>query len=50
MKNTDVKLQVQKVKSTGSTIKRKPVPVQDLHLEVPANTWQNMVDRLAKGL
>jgi len=33
----------QKAKSTQSTTQRKPVPVQDLHLEVPANTWANMI-------
>lgn len=35
--------------STQLTQKKKPVPVQDLHLEVPANTWQNMVKQLMKG-
>jgi hypothetical protein len=25
---------------------KTPVPVQDLHIEVPANTWQNMCDYL----
>jgi len=28
---------------------KPPVPVQDLHLEVSANTWQNMVDRMISG-
>ncbi len=32
-----------KAKLTESTTKRAPVPVQDLHLEVPANTWEQMV-------
>jgi len=33
-------------KNIKSTQKQKPVPVQDLHLEVPANTWQAMVEFL----
>ena len=33
----------QKATSTKSMTQRKPVPVQDLHLEVPANTWANMI-------
>ncbi len=32
-----------KAKHTPSIGTRPPVPVQDLHLEVPANTWANMV-------
>ena len=32
-----------KAKLTQSTTQRAPVPVQDLHLEVPANTWANMI-------
>ena len=31
------------VKLTQSTERKAPVPVQDLHLEVPANTWEQMV-------
>jgi hypothetical protein len=34
--------------NTQSTQKQKPVPVQDLHLEVPANTWESMVEFLMK--
>ena len=30
------------------TVKGSNVPVQDLHLEVPANTWENMVKFLAQ--
>ena len=32
-----------KAKLTESTMPKAPVPVQDLHLEVPANTWENMI-------
>ncbi len=37
------------VKPTRSIGTKPPVPVQDLHLEVSANTWQNMVDRMISG-
>ncbi len=37
-----------KAKLTQSTTKRAPVPVQDLHLEVPANTWVNMIKVMMK--
>lgn len=48
MKNTEYKSEVQRVKSTGSTVKRTPVRVQDLPTEVPANTWEWMVKELCK--
>ena len=35
--------------NTQSTQTKKPVPVQDLHLEVPANTWAKMVERTMSG-
>ena len=36
-------------KPTQSIGTRTPVPVQDLHLEVAANTWQAMVERMMSG-
>ena len=35
--------------NTQSIQMQKPVPVQDLHLEVPANTWTKMVERMMSG-
>ena len=43
------KSKAQKATSTTSTTKKEPVLVQDLHLEVPANTWENMIKVLANG-
>ena len=40
---TQDKSKAQKAKPTQSTSQKAPVPVQDLHLEVPANTWENMI-------
>ena len=37
-----------KAKLTKSTTTKAPVPVQDLHLEVPANTWENMIKVLMR--
>ena len=37
------------VKAKRTQSQKTPVPVQDTHIEVPANTWANMCDYL-KGL
>ena len=37
------------VKGKRTQSQKTPVPVQDLRIEVPANTWANMCDYL-KGL
>ena len=34
------------VKAKRTQSQKTAVPVQDTHIEVPANTWANMVDYL----
>ena len=34
------------VKAKRTQSQKTAVPVQDTHIEVPANTWSNMVDYL----
>ena len=44
----DVQLLVVKGSNTGSTTQNKPVPAPGSLIEVPANTWANMIKDLTK--